>query len=79
MVMRVPCATKSQSLLFFAKILFYFLILTQFLRMIQTELSDEKLKNKVLNTMIDISDQQYGTAIRKKYLPNQSNKSNNKE
>ncbi|WP_346883129.1 hypothetical protein [uncultured Algibacter sp.] len=47
--------------------------------MIQTELSDEKLKNKVLNTMIDISDQQYGTAIRKKYLPNQSNKSNNKE
>jgi len=47
----------------------------QKIKRLERELSDEKLKNKVLNTMIDISDKQYGTAIRKKYLPNQSNAS----
>lgn len=49
----------------------------QKIKRLERELSDEKLKNKVLNTMIDISDQQYGTSIRKKHLPNQSNKSDN--
>ncbi len=49
----------------------------QKIKRLERELSDEKLKNKVLNTMIDISDEQYGTAIRKKYLPNQSNDSSN--
>ena len=49
----------------------------QKIKRLERELSDEKLKNKVLNTMIDISDKQYGTSIRKKYLPNQSNESNN--
>lgn len=49
----------------------------QKIKRLEKELSDEKLKNKVLNTMIDISDQQYGTSIRKKHLPNQSNESNN--
>jgi hypothetical protein len=49
----------------------------QKIKRLERELSDEKLKNKVLNTMIDISDQQYGTAIRKKYSPNQSNESDN--
>ena len=44
----------------------------QKIKRLEKELSDEKLKNKILNTMIDISDQQYGTSIRKKYLPNQS-------
>ncbi len=44
----------------------------QKIKRLERELSDEKLKNKVLNTMIDISDKQYGTSIRKKYLPNQS-------
>ncbi len=39
---------------------------------LERELSDEKLRNKILNTMIDISDKQYGTSIRKKCLPNQS-------
>ncbi len=45
----------------------------QKIKRLERELSDEKLKNKVLNTMIDISDQQHGTSIRKKHLPNQSN------
>jgi len=44
---------------------------------LERQLSDEKLKNKILNTMIDISDEQYGTSIRKKYLPNQSIGSDN--
>lgn len=48
---------------------------SQRIKRLERELSDEKLKNKILNTMIDISDQQYGTAIRKKLLPNQSNAS----
>jgi len=52
----------------------------QKIKRLERQLSDERLKNKVLNTMIDISDQQYGTSIRKKYLPNQSNESDtNKE
>jgi len=49
----------------------------QKIKRLEAELSDEKLKNKVLNTMIDISDQQYGTSIRKKHLPNQSIESDN--
>lgn len=47
----------------------------QKIKRLERELSDEKLKNKILNTMIDISDQQYGTSIRKKHLPNQSSES----
>ena len=39
---------------------------------LEKELADERIRNKILNTMIDISDQQYGTAIRKKYLAKQS-------
>jgi transposase-like protein len=49
----------------------------QKIKRLERELSDEKLKNKVLNTMIDICDRQYGTSIRKKCLPNQSNESDN--
>ena len=33
----------------------------QKIKRLEKELSDEMLKNKVLNTMIDISDRQYGT------------------
>lgn len=44
----------------------------QKIKRLERELSDEKLKNQVLNKMIDISDEQYGTAIRKKFSPNQS-------
>lgn len=50
----------------------------QKIKRLEQELEDERLKNKILNTMIDISDKQYGTSIRKKYLPNQSNASDKK-
>lgn len=52
----------------------------QKIKRLERELEDEKLKNKILNTMIDISDSQYGTSIRKKYLSQQSSASDrNKE
>ena len=38
----------------------------QKIKRLERELSDEKLKNEILNKMIDISDKQYGTSIRKK-------------
>lgn len=44
----------------------------QKIKRLERELSDEKLKNEILNEMINISDKQYGTSIRKKYLPKQS-------
>ena len=47
----------------------------QKIKRLERELSDEQLKNKILNTMIDISDKQYGTQIRKKSLTKQSNPS----
>jgi hypothetical protein len=43
------------------------------------KLADEKLKTKVLNMMIDISDKQYGTQIRKKFTPKQSDNSKKKD
>src|SRR3990172_4700014 len=50
----------------------------QQIKRLEKELEDEKLKNLILNKMIDISDDQYGTAIRKKYLPKQSKSSDKK-
>lgn len=50
----------------------------QKIKRLEKELSDEKLRNEILNKMIDISDQQYGTSIRKKYSPKQSGASGNK-
>lgn len=47
----------------------------QRIKRLEKELADEKLKNKILNTMIDISDKQYGTSIRKNSSPKQSNSS----
>lgn len=47
----------------------------QKIKRLEKELADERIRNKILNTMIDISDQQYGTAIRKKYLAKQSGNS----
>lgn len=44
----------------------------QKIKRLERELSDERLKNEILNRMIDISDQQYGTALRKKYSAKQS-------
>ena len=48
----------------------------QVIKRLEKELADEKLKNSVLNTMIDISDSQYGTQIRKKFSPKPSDASN---
>ena len=48
----------------------------QKIKRLERQLADERLKNKLLNEMINISDKQYGTSIRKKYLPNQSKTSN---
>lgn len=47
----------------------------QKIKRLERELEDEKLRNKVLNTMIDLSDSQYGTSIRKKYSSQQSSAS----
>ena len=44
----------------------------QKIKRLERELSDERLKNTMLNTMIDISDEQYGTQIRKKHSTKQS-------
>lgn len=50
----------------------------QKIKRLEKELEEEKLKNKVLNRMIDISDKQYGTQIRKKYSSQQSSSSSKK-
>ena len=50
----------------------------QKIKRLEKALADEQLKNEILNTMIDISDKQYGTSIRKKSLPRQSTKSGKK-
>lgn len=47
----------------------------QRIKRLERALADERLKNKFLNTMIDISDKQYGTSIRKNSSPKQSDTS----
>ncbi len=44
----------------------------QKIKRLEKLLADERLKNEILNQMIDISDKQYGTALRKKYLAKRS-------
>ena len=51
----------------------------QKIKRLEKELADEKLKTKVLNMMIDLSDQQYGTQIRKKFSSQQSSNSTDKK
>ena len=51
----------------------------QKIKRLEKEVEDLKLKNKVLNTMIDLSDKQHGTSIRKKYSPKQSGGSSKKK
>lgn len=51
---------------------------TQKIKRLERELEDERLKNLLLNTMIDVSDKQHGTSIRKKLLSQQSKSSNKK-
>lgn len=45
---------------------------SQRIKRLEKDLEDEKLRNKILNKMIEISDDQYGTSIRKKFSPKQS-------
>lgn len=45
----------------------------QKVKCLEVELSDEKLRNVIVNKMIDIYDKQYGTTIRKNFSPQQSN------
>lgn len=51
----------------------------QKIKRLEKELSDERLKSEILNRMIDISDREYGTTIRKKYLSERSGKPSGKE
>ena len=51
----------------------------QKIKRLERELADEKLKNRLLNRMIDISDEQEGTSIRKKYHTQQSEAFNKKK
>ena len=44
----------------------------QKIKRLERELSDERLKNEILNITIDNADRKYGTSIRKKILPKQS-------
>ena len=44
---------------------------SQKIKRLEKELEDEKIKNMVLNEMINISDKQYGTSIRKKFSSQQ--------
>ena len=47
----------------------------QKIKRLEKALEDEKLRNLLLNTMIDVSDKQFGTTIRKKLLSQQSKSS----
>jgi transposase-like protein len=51
----------------------------QKIKRLEKELEEQRLKNEMLNYMIDLSDKQYGTSIRKKFSPKQSEDSNKKE
>lgn len=50
----------------------------QKIKRLERELFDEHLKNEILNMVIDISDKEHGTSIRKKVLPKQSGASDKK-
>ncbi len=51
----------------------------QKIKRLEKQLADERQKNKILNGMVDLMDQQYGAGLRKKYLPEQSKPSGNKK
>ena len=48
----------------------------QTIKRLEKELEDEKLKNSIMNSMVDVFDKQYGAGLRKKFLPKQSSKDN---
>lgn len=51
----------------------------QTIKRLESQLADERLKNEILNKMIDLSDKQLGTSIKKKYLSKQSEEYNKKK
>lgn len=40
----------------------------QKIKRLERELEDEQLKNRLLNTVVDIMDEEYGAGLRKKYI-----------
>jgi len=50
----------------------------QKLKRLESELEDERIRNKVLNRMVDICDQEYGMGLRKKYYAEVSEGSSKK-
>jgi len=51
----------------------------QKIKRLERQLADEKLKNEILNEVIDTSDKRYGISIRKKFLSQQSEDYNKKK
>lgn len=51
----------------------------QQIRRLERELSDERLKNSILNEVIDVMDSQYGAGLRKKYLEGRSGEDSGKK
>ena len=49
------------------------------IRRLEGELSDERLKNSILNEVIDVMDSQYGAGLRKKYLEGGSDEDSGKK
>lgn len=51
----------------------------QKIKRLERELDDERTRNLILNRMIEISDKQYGTALRKKYFAEASKNCSKKD
>lgn len=51
----------------------------QKIKRLERELEDEKIKNSIMNSMIDVFDNQYGAGLRKKFSPEQSSNNNKKK
>lgn len=51
----------------------------QKLKRLERELEDERIRNRVLNRMVDICDQEYGMGLRKKYYVEVSEHCNKKK
>ena len=51
----------------------------QTIKRLERELAEEKLRNQILNGMVDIMDNEYGAGLRKKYLSGTSGKRKPKE
>ena len=51
----------------------------QIIKRLERQLEEEKMKNIVLNGMVDIMDKEYGAGLRKKYLSEHSRKPKKKD